>query len=173
MPRESDTRAPLLSRRALLWAAGVALAASGIVLTACSSGQSTTGTVNGQSYSAASSQLPSGFPSDVPTPKNSRVLGGGGSGNNWDAAFAVTGSVGSGTSAYQSQLRSAGYTVSDIQSGSTPTAAGATFSANNSKWTLQVASGSSAAAASTGSLKSGEFALNVTVTPAGGSAGVP
>jgi hypothetical protein len=146
------------------------LAAAALGLSACSSGHSVTGTVNGQNYSAAQGQLPAGFPSDVPTPSNSRVLGGGGGGNNWAVAFAVTGPVQTGTTAYQSKLTSAGYTIANAQSGATPSAAGAAFSATSSKWTLQVAGGSSTTQPTTSALKSGEFALSVTVTPATGAA---
>jgi hypothetical protein len=146
------------------------LAATVLGLAACSSGTSVTGSVNGQNYAAASGQLPSGFPSAVPTPSNSRVLGGGGSANNWDVAFAATGSVSGATTAYQSKLTSAGYTVANVQSGETASAAGATFSANSSKWAVQVAGGSTPSSISSGALKNGEFALNVVVTPASGSA---
>jgi hypothetical protein len=146
------------------------LAATVLGLSACSSGTSVTGSVNGQNYSAASGKLPSGFPSDVPTPSNSRVLGGGGGGNNWAVAFAVSGSVQSGTTAYQSKLTSAGYTIANAQSGASASAAGAAFSATSSKWTVQVAGGSSSTQPTTSALKSGEFALSVVVTPASGSA---
>lgn len=149
------------------------MVAAAVALSACgSSGNSVTGSVNGHNYSASAGQLPSGFPSDVPTPDNSRVLGGGGSGNNWDVAFAVTGKVVAGTTAYRSKLSSAGYTVTPVQAGAASSAAGAaagaTFSATNSKWSIQVAGGTTSSAASEGTLKSGEFALNVTVTPNSG-----
>jgi hypothetical protein len=139
-------------------------------LAACSSGTSVTGSANGHNYSAATGQLPSGFPSDVPTPSNSRVLGGGGSANNWDVAFAVTGSVPAATTAYQSKLTAAGYTVANVQSAASASAAGSTFSANSSKWAIQAAGGSSPSSVATSSLKNGEFALNVVVTPASGAA---
>ncbi len=144
-----------------------ALVATALGLSACSSGHSVTGTANGQNFAASTGQLPTGFPSGVPTPSNSRVLGGGGAGSSWDVAFAVTGSVSGATTAYQSKLTSAGYTVSNAQSATAASgAAGSQFTATSSKWSVQVAGGSSPAAANGGALKSGEFPLNVTVTPA-------
>jgi hypothetical protein len=98
------------------------------------------------------------------------VLGGGGGGNNWSVAFAVKGTVQSGTSAYQSKLTSAGYTIANAQSGVAGSAAGAAFSATSSKWTLQVGGGSSGTQPTTSALKSGEFALSLVVTPATGAA---
>lgn len=147
-----------------------ALAAATLGLSACSSGQSVTGTVNGQNYSASSGQLPSGFPSDVPTPSNSRVLGGGGSSNNWDVAFAVQGPVSTAASSYQSKVTSAGYAVSNSQSAAAGAAAGATFTATSSKWMLQVASGSGSTTPTNSALKPGEVVLNLVVTPATGAA---
>jgi hypothetical protein len=144
------------------------MAAAALGLSACSSGSSgnsVSGTVNGQNFSATSGKLPSGFPSDVPTPSNSRVIGGGGAANNWDVVFAVTGSVSSASSGYQSKLSSAGYTVSNAQSGAAASAAGATFTATNSKWKLQVASGSTSTTPTNTALKPGEVVLNTVVTP--------
>ncbi len=146
------------------------VATAGIALAACSSGSpsSVSGSVSGSSGSAsgAAGQLPSGFPKDVPVPSNSRVLGGASTGNQSDAAFAVPKPFASATAAYASKLRSAGYTVSNVVSGASGSAAGATFSANDSKWSLQVAAGTSASSATEGTLKPGEFVLNVTVLPA-------
>jgi hypothetical protein len=158
-------------KRSSIWrAGGLALSAAlaaGLAISACSSGSSVSGTSNGTNYSAAAGKLPAGFPSDIPTPSNSRVLGGGGVGSNWNVAFALTGSVNDGFNSYQDKFRSEGYTVTDSSSGTgTGGATGATFTANNSKWTVHVAGGSSPSSASGGSLKSGEFPLNVTATPA-------
>jgi hypothetical protein len=163
---KSITIEPSSLGKAGRWALPAALVATALGLSACSSGHSVTGSANGQNFAASTGQLPSGFPSGVPTPSNSRVLGGGGSANNWDVAFAVTGSVSGATTAYQSKLTSAGYTVSNAQSATAASAAGAQFTATSSKWSVQVAGGSSPAAVSGGSLKNGEFPLNVTVTPA-------
>jgi hypothetical protein len=137
------------------------------------------GNIFGHSFSASKGSLPTGFPSDIPTPDASRVLGGGGADKGWDAAFAVTGTITAGTMAYAAKLRSAGYTVSNYQSGTTPvtgttgsgstattvTLSGATFEATDSQWTIQVASGSTSSITGTG-LKAGEFAINVTIVPA-------
>jgi hypothetical protein len=77
--------------------------------------------------------------------------------------------VSADATAYQSRLASAGYTVANVQSGATASAAGTTFSAKSSKWAIQVAAGSSPSSIANGGLKNGEFALNVTVNPASGS----
>ena len=171
---ESTTIEPSSLWRAGRWAAiPVALATSAFAFSACSSGSSGTsvsGTVNGQNYSAATGQLPAGFPSDVPTPSNSHVIGGGGGGNNWSVVFGVSGSVQSATTAYQSKLMSAGYTIANSTSGASSSAAGAAFSASSSKWMLQVGAGSSATQPTSSALKSGEFALALVVTPATGAA---
>src|ERR1700674_5575191 len=69
----------------------LALAAVGLTLSACGlhvSKHGVSGNAFGHSFSAASGQLPSGFPSSVPVPDNSRVLGGAGVDNGWGAAFA-------------------------------------------------------------------------------------
>jgi hypothetical protein len=108
------------------------------------------------------------------------VLAGGGTSNAWDVAFAVTGSVASGTTAYESKLRAAGLTVTNVQSGSTPvtgatsassnspsskvTVAVATFTATDASWVVQVVSGATTSSTG-GGLKSGEFSINVTVVP--------
>ncbi|HEV3281793.1 MAG TPA: hypothetical protein VG032_09340 [Acidimicrobiales bacterium] len=136
------------------------------------------GNIFGHSFSASKGSLPTGFPSDVPTPDASRVLGGGGADKGWDAAFAVTGTITAGTMAYVAKLRTAGYSISNFQSGTTPvtgttgsgstattvTLTGATFQATDPQWTMQVASGSTSSITGTG-LKAGEFAINVTIIP--------
>ena len=89
----------------------------GLTLSACGlhvSSHGVRGNVFGYSFSASSGQLPSGFPSNVPVPDDSRVLDGGGADNRWDVAFAVTGSLAPGTTAYRDKLQSAGYTLSNI-----------------------------------------------------------
>jgi hypothetical protein len=132
------------------------------------------GNILGHSFSGARGTLPSGFPSDIPTPDSSRVLGGGGADNTWDVAFAVTGTVEAGTMAYKSKLQSAGYAISNYQSGTSPvttpagsgstattiTASGATFEATNQHWKIQVASGTTSSVNGT-VLRSGEFGLNI------------
>jgi hypothetical protein len=136
------------------------------------------GNIFGHSFSASKGSLPAGFPSDVPIPDASRVLGGAGADRGWDAAFAVTGSITDGTMAYAAKLRSAGYSINNYQSGTTPvtgttgsastattlTLSGATFQATNPQWTIEVASGRTSSISGTG-LKAGEFAINVTVIP--------
>jgi hypothetical protein len=158
--------------------------AAALALAACSlhiSKHGISGNILGHNFSGATGALPAGFPSDVPLPDNSRVLVGGGTSDNWDVAFAVKGSVASGTTAYQSKLRSAGYTVSSLQSGSadTPSSSasgsrstqttvslsGSTFTARDAKWKVEVASGTTTASTN-GQIKAGEFALNITVVPA-------
>jgi len=160
----------------------VALVAMGLTLSACGlhvSSHGVRGNAFGYSFSASSGQLPAGFPSSVPVPDDSRVLDGGGADNRWDVAFAVTGSLAPGTTAYRDKLQSAGYTLSNIQSGSTPatgppsgspsttlTLTGSVFTARDAQWTVEVASGTTSSS-KTGVLKAGEFAINITVLPAG------
>jgi hypothetical protein len=164
-------------RRTWRWC--LPLLATGLTLSACGihvSKHGISGNILGHSFSAASGQLPGGFPSNVPQPDNSRVLYGGGTDNDWDVAFAVTGSLAPGTTAYRSKLQSAGYTVSSIQSGSAPdtnastpspsttiTLTGSVFTAKNSQWAVDVVSGTTSSKG--GPLKPGEFVINVTVLP--------
>ena len=135
------------------------------------------GDLFGHHFSASSGQLPAGFPSSVPVPDASRVLGGGGADDKWDVGFAVTGSIAAGTSAYQAKLRSSGYTLSAIRSGSTQdteapsgsssttiTLTGSVFTATDTQWTVQVESGTTSSVTN-GVLKAGEFAINITVVP--------
>ena len=158
------------------------LLASGLVLSACSlhvSKHGISGNVFGHSFSGASGQLPTGFPSDVPVPDHSRVLVGGGTDNDWDVGFAVTGSLSAGTTAYQDKLQSAGYAISNVETGSTTVTsntavqqtnlAGSVFTAKNAQWTVQVESGSTSSAKGS-PLKPGEFAINITVVPASSTA---
>ena len=160
------------------------LASLGLALSACGlhiSKHGVSGNVFGHKFSAASGELPSGFPSSVPVPDASRVLGGGGADNKWDVGFAVTGSITTGTAAYQAKFQSAGYTLSNIRSGSTPdtgapsgsssttlTLTGTLFTAKDAEWTVEVESGSTSSVDG-GVLRSGEFAINITVVPAGSS----
>lgn len=154
----------------------------GLVLTGCSlhvSKQGVSGNVFGHSFSGAKGSLPAGFPSDVPTPDQSRVLAGGGSDNNWDVAFAVTGAVDAGTTAYQSKLQAAGYTISNVHTGTTQvtgstgaastgttvTVTGSAFEAADAHWRMQVASGDTSSV-NRGGLRAAEFGLNITVVPA-------
>jgi hypothetical protein len=155
------------------------LGASALLLSACSlhvSKSGVSGNVFGHNFSVAKGALPSGFPSSVPVPDNSRVLYGGGTDNNWDVGFAVTGAVTSGTAAYQSKFEAAGYTISNVQSGTTPvtgapssgtsttlTLTGSTFTAKDAQWTVEVVSGTTSSKG--GPLKAGEFAINITVVP--------
>jgi len=165
-------------RRPLIWlmAAGLPVAVSACGLHVSKHGVS--GSAFGHHFSVASGQLPAGFPSDVPVPDDSRVLDGGGADNDWDVAFAVTGSIAEGSSAYQSKFESAGYTLSNVQSGSTPvtgaasgsssttlTLTGSLFTAKNAQWTVQVETGSESSAKGHG-LRAGEFAVNITVVAA-------
>lgn len=154
----------------------------GLVLTGCSlhvSKHGVSGNIFGHSFSGAKGSLPAGFPSDVPTPDQSRVLAGGGSDNNWDVAFAVTGAVDAGTTAYQSKLQAAGYTIGNVHTGSTQvtgstgaastettvTVTGSAFEAADAHWRIQVASGNTSSV-NRGGLRPGEFGLNITVVPA-------
>ena len=96
--------------------------------------------------------------------------------------FAVTGSITAGTAAYQAKLQSAGYTLSNVRSGSTTvtvrrgrqqtTLAGSLFTAKDAQWTVEVASGSTSSVTG-GVLKAGEFAINITVVPASSTARRP
>ena len=165
-----------------------ALLAIGLSLSACGlhvSKHGVSGNIFGHRFSAASGQLPAGFPSGVPVPDASRVLGGGGADDRWDVAFAVTGSTAAGTSAYKAKFQSAGYTLSNVQAGSTPitgvpggspstavTLTGSVFTAKDAQWTVEVESGS-ASSAKTSALKAGEFAVNITVVPSSSSPPAP
>jgi hypothetical protein len=138
------------------------------------------GNILGHNFSAAKGTLPAGFPRDVPVPDSSRVLAGGGASNNWDVAFAATGSLASGTTGYESKFRSAGYTVTNVQTGLAPptgstgpgagststtvTLTGSVFTAKDAQWTVQVVTGSSSSTKGS-DLRPGEFAINITVVP--------
>jgi hypothetical protein len=168
-------------RRGRPWRLVGAVLVTGLLFSACSlhvSKHGINGNVFGHKFSGASGQLPAGFPSTVPVPDNSRVLVGGGADNDWDVSFAVTGTLATGTAAYQAKFRSAGYTVTTIQSESTPdtgaanpspsttvTLTGSVFTATNSQWKVDIESGTTSAAKN-GPLKAGEFAVNITVTSA-------
>jgi hypothetical protein len=178
---EGGRRGPggLHPRRSRHWL--LALASGVLVLSGCSlhvTKHGVSGNAFGHSFSGATGALPAGFPSNVPVPDHSRVLAGAGTNNAWDVAFAVTGSEASGTSAYQAKVQSAGYAISNVQTGSSPnaggtgansspttvSAAGSVFTAKNAQWTMQVVS---AATSSQGTgLKPGEFAINITVVAA-------
>ncbi len=159
------------------------LLVSGLMISACSlhvSKHGVSGSFFGHSFSGATGQLPAGFPSDVPVPDHSRVLVGGGTDNDWDVGFAVTGSLPSGTTAYQDKLQSAGYTISNVETGSTTVTsnttvqqntnlAGSVFTAKNAQWSVQVESGSTSSTKGS-PLKPGEFAINITVLPASSTA---
>ena len=170
-------------RHVRTWRSIVALAATGLVFSACGlhvSKHGVSGNVFGHKFSAESGSLPAGFPSDVPQPDNSRVLGGGGADNYWDAAFAATGSQSSGTTAYASKFQAAGYSVTNVQNGSqqtngtsgtnpnststTVTLTGSVFTAHNAQWTVQVETGTTTSSTA-GALRSGEYAINITVVP--------
>jgi hypothetical protein len=157
--------------------------AAALSLSACSlhiSKNGVSGNILGHSFAGSRGALPTGFPSNVPVPDGARVLGGAGTQNRWDAAFAVTGSVATGAAAYESKFRSAGYTLTNIQTGTTSvtatTAAGATsstvtlsgvsFTATGSGWTVEVLSGSTSSSTG-GALRAGEYGVNITVVPAG------
>ena len=180
-PGSGVTSPPAPHRRNHWWC--FALVAAGLLLSACGlhvSKHGVSGNVFGHSFSAASGQLPAGFPTSVPVPDASRVIGGGGADNRWDVAFAVTGSTAAGTSAYQAKFQSAGYTLSNVQSGSTPvsgpsgsppttvTLTGSVFTAKDAQWTVEVESGT-ASSAKISALKAGEFAMNITVVPTSSS----
>jgi len=161
----------------------VALAVPAIGLSSCSlhvSKNGVNGNIFGHKFSAAQGVLPAGFPSSVPVPDGSRVLVGGGTSGTWDVGFAVKGDLTAGTAAYQDKFRTAGYTVTDVQAGSTPitgatgvpsgsttttvTVTGSTFRATDPQWTVEVESGTTTSSTG-GTLKPGEFAVNITVVP--------
>ncbi len=173
---------PSTGRRPVRGTLGIAAVGLAIALTGCGlhvSKNGVSGNILGHSFSASKGSLPAGFPSAVPVPDGSRVLGGGGADNHWDAAFAVTGVITSGTMAYESKLRAAGFTITNYQAGSTPvtsatgsgststtvTLSGATFQAGDPQWTVQVVSGNTSSIQGTG-LKTGEFAIDLIVVPA-------
>ena len=161
----------------------VALAVPTMAFSACSlhvSKNGVNGNIFGHKFSAAQGVLPAGFPSSVPVPDGSRVLVGGGTSGTWDVGFAVKGDLTAGTAAYQDNFRTAGYTVTDVQAGSTPitgatgvpsgsttttvTVTGSTFRATDPQWTVEVESGTTTSSTG-GTLKPGEFAVNITVVP--------
>jgi hypothetical protein len=175
----TNMRARGLPRRA---AGLLGLTVVAVGLTACGvhiSKNGISGSIDGHQFSAAVKGLPAGFPGDVPLPGGARTLGGAGTNGGYDAAFAVPGVVGAGTQAYESKFRSAGYSVTDIGSPSTTelsgsgqnatsttvTLTGASFTAKNASWTVQVEMGSSSSAVGS-ELKAGEFGINITVVPA-------
>ena len=154
---------------------GLGLALGGCAVHISKNGIS--GNILGHSFSGATGALPAGFPSDIPVPDRARVLAGGGTNGRWDAAFAVAGLASAGTGSYEAKLRVAGYTLSNIETGSAPltaagtgststtvTVSGTVFVAHDSQWTLDVASGSTTSPTE-GGLKPGEFAINVTAVP--------
>ena len=172
---------PTRGRTAWPWL--VAVGAAAVSLSACGlhvSKHGVSGNILGHNFSAASGSLPAGFPSAIPVPDHARVLGGGGSTGRWDVAFAATGDVASGISAYQAQFRSAGYTVTNSETGSTGvtgttgpsgsgtpttvTVSGSVFTATNSQWTVEVEAGTTTAPR-VGSLKAGEYGVNLTALP--------
>ncbi|MGH9078708.1 MAG: hypothetical protein ACRDYE_01280 [Acidimicrobiales bacterium] len=176
---------PLIRRRSVGLMVVITTLCVSTTLTGCSlhtSDNGVSGKILGHPFSASKGSLPAGFPGDVPTPDSSRVLGGAGAGSRWDAAFAVTGSITVGTMTYASKLRSAGYAITDYQSGATPvtgatgsgstattvTLSGTTFEATNPLWAIRVAAGSTSSVTGTG-LRAGEFAINLTVLPTSSS----
>jgi len=159
----------------------------GVLSAACSlhiSKNGISGNIAGHNFSAVVHSLPSGFPTTVPQPDGSRVLGGGATNGDFDAVFAVSGSVTAGAQAYESKFRSAGFTVTVTNAPSTTqvtasgqnststtvTFTGATFTAKNASWTVQVEMGSSSSAVGS-ELKAGEFGVNITVVPASSTPG--
>jgi len=168
----------------------LAVVAAGLVLSACGlhiTKNGVSGNILGHKFSAAEHQLPAGFPSEIPTPTGATVLGGAGAstdnGSGWDAAFALTGTVADGSTAYQAQFTNAGYKVTDVNnpqstSGTTPntgsssggststtvTVEGASFTAANADWTVQVELGSSSSAVGS-ELKPGQYGVNITAVP--------
>ena len=156
---------------------------AGLALSACSlhiGKNGISGNVFGHRFSAQTHQLPPGFPSAVPVPANSRVVFSGSAGTGYDVAFAVNAPLAAGVAAYQQQLRTAGYTISDVKSGSTAltpsstqgsghttttiTLTGSSFTATSPQWTVEVLAGTSSTVV-TDLLKPGEFGLNITVVP--------
>jgi hypothetical protein len=184
MPRTVTNlaRADRRSVARLVCLPSIALASAGLALSACGlhvSKHGVSGNIMGHSFSAASGSLPAGFPGGVPVPAGARVLGGGGTNGRWDVSFAATGSATVGASAYQERFRSDGYTITDAQAGSAPisptgsagtatsttvTVTGSVFTARSPSWTVEVEAGSSTSP-TIGSLKAGEYAVNVTVVP--------
>jgi hypothetical protein len=116
------------------------------------------------------------------------VLGGVGSTGRWDVGFAVTGDQATGTTAYEEKFKGAGYSVTQIESGSTPatgstasptgststtvTLTGSVFRAADAQWTVEVESGSTSSSTG-GTLKAGEFAVNITVVPTSSTTTAP
>ncbi|MHB8506918.1 MAG: hypothetical protein ACYDEN_14570 [Acidimicrobiales bacterium] len=163
------------------------LGAVGVLGAACSihiSKNGISGNIAGHSFSAVAHALPSGFPTAVPVPDGSRVIGGAGTNGDFDAVFGVPGTVTAGAAAYESKFRSAGFTVTVTNGPSTTqvtgsgqnststtvTFTGATFTAKNGSWTVQVEMGSSSSAVSS-QLKAGEIGVNITVVPTTSTSG--
>jgi hypothetical protein len=161
--------------------AGLCIGSVALLTTACGihiSKNGISGDIAGHKFAAALHGLPSGFPTDVPSPDNARVIAGASTNGDFDAAFAVPGTMTAGARAYEAKFRSAGYTVTDISSPSTTelsasgqgststtvTLTGATFTAKNGSWVVQVEMGTSSSAVGS-ELKTGEFGVNIAVAP--------
>jgi hypothetical protein len=158
----------------------IVLAIVALTLTACGlhvSKNGISGSIAGHNFSASQGALPAGFPSAIPVPDRSRVLGGGGSDSRWDVAFAGTGDVTTGATAYQAKFRSAGYSVTNVETGSTATPStsggstsstvtltGSVFTATDPQWTVEVELGTTSSP-TVGKLKAGEYAVNITAVP--------
>jgi hypothetical protein len=175
------------TRRRGAMAAG--LLAGALVLTGCGihlSKHGISGNIMGHHFSAEQGALPTGFPSDVPVPADSRVLGGGGAGDSngsgYEVGFAVTAPVDQAFASYQQTFKNAGYTISNVQAPeavTTPTApagpasgssvtsttvtlTGGVFTARNKSWNVEVVVGKSSEAFG-GVLKAGETGISITV----------
>jgi hypothetical protein len=174
------------TNRVVVSAAGVMVAA--VVLAGCGihiSKNGISGNIMGHHFSAEKNALPAGFPSDVPLPANSRVLGGGGAGDangsGYEVGFAVAATVDQAFASYQNTFKNAGYTLSNVQapesvttptgtsgsSGSSVTSTtvsltGGAFTAANGSWNVEVVVGKSSEAFG-GVLKAGETGISITV----------
>jgi hypothetical protein len=163
--------------------AAVGLTLLALLVSACSihvTKNGISGNIAGHKFAASAHSLPAGFPTDVPLPSRSRVIGGAGfsdsRGSGYDAVFAVRGTVTTGLKDYESEFRAAGYKITESSMAPPPattgtnspsttlTVTGGAFQAANSNWNVVVLAGSRSTAASS-KVRNGEFGLNLTVTP--------
>ncbi len=126
---------------------------------------------------AATTRIPSNFPSSVPIPSHTRIIealtgtnapgsrgGGGGGSVSFDLTLAVPGPPAAAAAAYTSRLESAGFTLSS-SGGSGPEAV---VLAHSPSWGVNaIFSASSPGGAGGEGLRAGECELTLDVVPAG------
>ncbi len=121
--------------------------------------------------SASTSQLPSGFPSDVPLPDGYKLLGSYGTtqaaSSGWEVYLGVKGPPSAATASYRQKLTSAGFNITQQASSTAGLGAGSASSvvvASNGHWSVEatVVAGTSASSSSA-SLPSGYVTMTLLV----------